>query len=140
MPKRFKREGKRYQLTFEDGDLDGFECTMRGISLEQFIEMSALEMALQTPDGRTPENIEKQFTFIGSLLVGWNLDAEDDTPVPASYEGLKSQDFEFVKQLMKAYMGAVAVVPKDSDSDSNDGGTSPERSLGLAHLSQSRAS
>ena len=140
MTRRFKREGKRYQLTFEDGDLDGFECIMRGISLEQFIDVTALETELQTPEGRTPENIEKQFSFIGSLLVSWNLDDEDGNPVPATYEGLRAQDFEFVMQVMKAYMNALAVVPKDSDSDSSAGGTSPERSLGLAGQSKSRAS
>jgi hypothetical protein len=138
--KRYKREPKRYDLTFEDGDLDGFECSMRGVSLERFVEITVLSSTLETPEGRTPENIERQFTILGELLVSWNLDDEHNQPVPCTYDGLKKQDFSFVMAILKGWMTAVASVPKASDDDLSSGATSPERSLGLVSQSQSQAS
>ena len=136
--KRFRKEPKRYALTFEDGELDGFECTMGAVTLGQFTEMTALADQLATPEGRTPENIEAQFVFMAGLLVEWNLDDACDQPVPPTYEGLKTLEFDFVQQILKGYMTAIASVPKDSGETSNGGGISPERSLGLAAVSASR--
>src|SRR5271170_3737320 len=94
--KRFKKEPRRYALTFEDGDLDGFECTMGAVSLAQFTDMTRLADELSTPAGRTPANIEAQFTFMARLLVSWNLDDDEDEPVPADYAGLQTLEFSFV--------------------------------------------
>jgi hypothetical protein len=138
--KRFKREPRLYEINFEDGDLDGFEIIMRGVSLEGFIEIAQLSAALETPEGRTPENIEAQFTILAELLVEWNLDDAEDNPVPATYDGLKTQDFSDVMKIMGGYMQAIASVPKASENDSNSGGISQEQSLGLASLSSVPAS
>ena len=138
--KRFRQQTKRYDITFEDGDLDGFECTMGGVSLERFVEITVLSTTLETPEGRTPENIERQFTILGELLISWNLDDEQGNAVPCDYDGLKKQDFGFVMAILKGWMTAVASVPKASQDDSNSGGPSPERSLGLAKQSRSQAS
>jgi hypothetical protein len=135
--KRFRREKKLYALNFESDELDGFECLMGGVSLERFIEITQLSAALETPEGRTPENIERQFTVIGELLVSWNLDDEDGTEVPCDYEGLKKQDFGFVMAIMGGYMQAIASVPKASNSESPSGETSEELSLGLGSASRS---
>jgi hypothetical protein len=128
----YKREQKKYLLSFEDEDMEGFECLMAGVSLEKFIEITQLSAALETPEGRTPENIEKQFTVIGELIVRWNLEDEDGEPVAADFGGLKKQDFGFVMQIMSGYMQAIASVPKASNSDSSSGGKSEEElMLGL---------
>jgi hypothetical protein len=137
---RFKREKKLYKLKFEDGDLDGFECYAAGTTLERFIEITQLSGLLETPEGRTAENIEKQYTLFAQYLQSWNLDGDDDQPVPCTYEGLKSQDLEFVLTIMRADLAAVAAVPGDLGKDSPSGETSPEASLRLASASQSLAS
>jgi hypothetical protein len=140
MAKGFKLQSKLYQITFEDGDLDGLECTLKGVSLERFLELVTAADELTTPEGRTPENIEAQFSTLGELLTAWNLQDDDDEPVPPSYEALKKFDLSYVQQIMRAYMQAFSTVPKASDDDSPSGETSPERSLGLARQSRSRAS
>ena len=138
--KRFRRERKLYQLTFDDPELDGFECVMSGVSLDRFIEISALAAELETPAGRTRENIEAQFTTLAASLVEWNLDDEDGNPVPCDYDGLADQDFDFVMAIMLGWMKAISQVSVPLDSGSSSGETSPEASLGLASLSRSRAS
>ena len=137
--KRFRREKKFFDLTFETDDLAGFECRMAGVSLERFIEITKLANALQTPEGRTPENVERQFTIVGELLVDWNLD-DDNGEVPCDYEHLKKEDFGFVQQIMAGYMQAMAGVPKASEDDSSSGGTSEQLSLGLGSASSAQGS
>ena len=138
--KRFRRERKLYQLSFEDPELDGFECVMSGVSLDAFIDISALAAELETPAGRTKENIEAQFTTLAASLVEWNLDDDEGQPVSCDYDGLKAQDFDFVMKIMLGWMQALSSVPESLGKDSSSGGTSQEQSLGLAAVSRSQAS
>lgn len=140
MAKGFKLQPKHYQLTFEDGDLDGLVCEFKGLPLGEWLEFVALIETTSTPEGRTAENIETQFTTLAGLLVSWNLQDADDQPVPPSYEALKTFDLTYVRQMMREYTRAFTAVPKASNENSDSGGTSPERSLGLARQSKSRAS
>ena len=138
--KRFRRERKLYQLNFEDPELDGFECVMSGVSLERFVDITALAAELETPEGRTKENIEAQFTTLAGSMVSWNLDDDDGKPISCDYEGLRVQDFDFVMKIMLGWMQALASVPKASENGSPSGGISREQSLGLASVSRSQAS
>ena len=138
--KRFKREKKLYHLNFEAEELAGFECYAGGTTLEQFVELTALAEDMKTPEGRTKENIRKQFTTFADYLQSWNLDDDDDQPVPCTYEGLATQDFDFVMAIMMAWMSAIASVAAPLAGPSPSGGTSPEASLQLASLSESLAS
>lgn len=140
MTSTFHLQSKLYRLTFEDGDLAGFACTLKGVSLEEFLGLSMTAEQLATPAGRTRKNIEAQFAALGDLITEWNLVDADDDPVPVSYDELKKFDFSYVNRIMKAYMRAVSSVPKASNDDSSSGGTSPERSLGLAKSSRSQES
>jgi hypothetical protein len=136
----FKLQPKLYQVTFEDGDLDGLVCKFKGLSLEEYIAFVTLAESVTTPEGRTPENIEKQFVTLAELLVSWNLEDDDDQPVEPSYEALKKFDLTLVRQIMRGYTRAFTSVPKASNETSPSGETSPERSLGLARQSRSQAS
>lgn len=138
--KRYQRERKQYHLQFEDDDMAGFECLMTGVSLKEFIEISALAAQLEEPDGRTQENIRKQYQTLANCLIEWNLDDDKGKPVPCTYDGLARQDFDFVMQIMLGWMKAISSVSPPLQDDSNSGATSQERSLGLAGLSRSQAS
>ena len=138
--KRYKREPKKYDLTFEGGDLDGFECIMSGVSLDDFLDLASLESALSTPEGRTRENIERQFSVLGEHMASWNLDDDDDKPVPCTYEQLRTFDFDFALAIFRGWMRAMHTVPDDLGKESDSGGTSQEASLGLAKQSQNLGS
>jgi hypothetical protein len=135
----FKLQPKLYQVTFEDGDLDGLVCKFKGLSLDEYLAFVALAETVATPEGRTPENIERQFTTLAGLLVSWNLE-DDNGPVEPSYAALKTFDLTYVKQIMRGYTRAFTAVPKDSSETSPSGEISPERSLGLGRQSRSQAS
>lgn len=138
--KRFRRERKLYQLTFEAEELDGFECIMAGVSLDKFVEITALAAVLETEEGRTRKNIEAQFTTLAACLESWNLDDDDGKPIPCDYEGLRIQDFDFVMAIMLGWMGAIASVPKASSETSPSGVISAVPPPGLGSASKSRAS
>lgn len=131
MAKGFKAQPMRYQVTFEDSDLDGLECVFRGMPLGEFIELVRLGDLLATREGRTPENIEAQYVRLSELLLSWNLEDDDDKPVKPAYEALQALDFRYVQQIMRGYMRAFTAVPKASNGDSPSGETSPEQSLQL---------
>lgn len=142
--KRFKREKRTYLLRFdpeEFPDLDGFECYCRGATLEQFVGVAALSETLKTEEGRTEDNIRKQYEVFARFLQSWNLDDDDDQPVPCTYEGLATLEVDFVLAIQAAWQQALAGVPKASSETSPSGDQSgAESRLQLATLSGSLAS
>jgi len=128
----YKRQPRLYRLTFDDdSELGGFECTLKGVSVDEFLTLSMAADVLKTPAGRTRENVEAQFVMLASLTTAWNLVGDDDKPVPVSYDALKTFDYAYVNRILRAYIRAVSQVPKDSNSDSPPGGPSQEEQLGL---------
>lgn len=142
--KRFKREKRQYLLRFDPEqfpDLEGFECVCTGATLEQFVGVAALSEVLKTEDGRTEENIRKQYEVFARFLKSWNLDDDDDEPVPCTYEGLASLEIDFVLAIQAAWQQALASVPKASNENLPSGDQSgAESRLQLASLSENLAS
>lgn len=137
----FKREPQLIRLNFEDvAELSGFQCTMRSVSLEEFLEISELMDSLKTPAGRTKENVRRAYEVIGELLYSWNLVGDDDQPVPADYDHLKKLDFRFFSLISNGFVQANSAPPKGSSTRSAGGGPSAEEStLGLEMSSPSPA-
>jgi hypothetical protein len=129
---------KIYKLVFADEEFDGLEVRARGLTTAELLEMKSLE-----PSGDETEDAEKlqrQIELFAGKLVSWNLETPGGQAVPASLDGVKSQDLEFVLQIIDAWMRAVISVPGPLGDRSNGGGTFPEASLPMEPLSASRAS
>lgn len=94
----------------------------------------------ENKDSYTREDMEEVFGEFAKVLVSWNLEDEDGEPVPTTYEGLMSYDFQFVLAVVLGWMQAVAGVPTPLDRPSRDGGPSLVESLPMEPLSQSRVS
>ena len=137
MAKRFKREKKLYHLNFENiPELRGFECICTGTTLQRFVEFAAL-----SEQTRNEENVKRQFELFAECLVSWNLDDENDEAVPCTYEGLASQELDFIQAIMGAWMREIASVNAPLAEGSSSGEISQEElSLELAKLSESHAS
>jgi hypothetical protein len=61
----------------------------------------------------------------------------ENDPVPATKEGLLTQDQDLVMAIINAYSGAVGSVDSDLGKDSNSGGNFPEVSIPMDPLSKS---
>lgn len=129
----FKR--RNVKLTFADGPYEGLEVTCRSVSIEGLISLSDIAGmspgdALTESDKESLRSIAKQFS---ELLISWNFEEEDGTPVAADVEGLAS-DFPMLLHLVGAYTEQIAGIPGPLDRRSTSGSQSLEGSLPMAPL------
>lgn len=115
----FRPEPRRYKLTF-DGDLEGLEVRVKSLTVRKFAEMGEATDA-------------ELLAMLADALVEWNLEAEDGTPVPATLEGIESQDSNLITRLISAWRTALTSVPPTSPLRSQNGAAD----LDLAALSRS---
>jgi hypothetical protein len=91
-------------------------------------------------DQLTPEDLALVSDFFGGFakyLVEWNLENDDDTPVPATVEGLQSQDLGFVMRIVQAWLEGVQAAAPPLPQPSSSGRPSLEGSLPMEPLSSS---
>jgi hypothetical protein len=113
-----------YKLDFEgDEQFDGLEVRVRRASIAQFLKLQKLGNEVDASDD--PEVIGKLIGEFSEFLVSWNLETDDDKPVPATYEGLMDQDLGMVMRIFSEWMSAVAEVPDPLEGSSTSGATSP---------------
>lgn len=132
------RPGKKiYNLRFAD-EYDGLVVRANSATVEEFLAMQALVSSDDVENAvEATEDLLKRFA---GFLVEWNVEQDDGTPVPATYEGVKKQDFAFINMIIWAWMEALASVDNPLNRGSSAGDNSLELSLGLASASQSQMS
>lgn len=140
----YKPQKTEYELSFEDGDLAGLEVRARGIPLGQFLDMVSLADEAQQNAGKVgPDAVRKMLDFLvafADVLVSWNVEDEDGAPVPANLDGVRTQEFPFVLEIVKVWMGAAAGVSGPLEQTSNDGSLSEMALIPTETLSSSLAS
>lgn len=132
-----------YKLVFDDPSMEGLEVRARSVKLKQMLKM----MHLTGKDERNTGQVEEMLDIFASALVSWNLEDEmlDESgeptgvklPVPANREGLESQDFDFVFEIILAWMGAVMSVAGPLGQRLTSGAQSLEASMPMETLSPS---
>lgn len=148
----YKRAKKIYRLKFEDPEMEGLEVDTTGASIDEFTALTDLtDLSEFAVDGVeiTKENlaqvagaaakVDDLFRAFAKHLVSWNLEDDgsdgDAIPVPATFEGVKSQDAEFILELIAAWMEAVGGVSGPKDRRSNGGKPSLAASIPMETLS-----
>ena len=130
----FKPREKIYTLDFSGTELDGLLITTVPISAEQFYAVSEIADASKNNSefvkGLTPEFI--------SVVREWNLENEDDTPVPVTAEALfRRLEFKDVTVILDAWLEAMVGVSSPLDQPSSGGDLSLVESLPMEPLSPS---
>lgn len=134
----YVRSPKIYKLVFADPEMDGLEVRARSVDVGSFVTITKLASFVDSAGDVSPEKLEKVgelFERFAEVLVDWNLEERlDDVirPVPATKDGLFSQDLDFVLLVIRAWMDAVADVPGPLDQRSPGGSLSLEVSLPMA--------
>jgi hypothetical protein len=119
-----RRKRTLYRLTFADEDMDGLEVTARAPTMDGL--MSLAGAAATAADGKTSmADVRAMLRDFAGYLTEWNREDEDGNPVPATYEGLASEEQSFVMKVIKAYTDAVSVAPP-LPGGSGDGGNTPD--------------
>lgn len=125
----YKPKRKTYTLKFEDPEMDGLVVRTRGRTVDDAIAFQA---------GLPYEEALERFA---DIVIDWNVLDEDDNPVPATAEGMRTLDEEFLVAVMGAFNQAINGVSGPLEKPSNDGEiTEIEASMKMAPLSSSLAS
>lgn len=141
MGQGFQRKKKIYKLIFADEEMQGLEVRCTSISIEKMLELTSLAgLAGKPPSEYTPEDyasIDTVFQAFAGALVSWNLLDEDGEPVPPTFEGVKTQDIDFIDVVIKAWMERVAGISDPLARNSTAGQRSLEASIPMETLSPS---
>lgn len=129
----YRRQPKVYRLVFDEHP--GLIVRARSASVAMVLEVTELQNA--TLDQVVAEQL---FRLFAAQLLSWNLETEEGEQVPATYEGLVTEEWEFVLMIIMSWMEAVTGVSAPLDQPSNGGGPSLVESLPMELLSPSRAS
>lgn len=137
----YVRERRNYRLIFADEEYAGLEVVARSASVAAYrriAEMASKPFSMP-PTADDLIEIDNLYRAFADQLVSWNLEERDDdgavTAVPATLDGLQSQDLDFAMAIILAWMEAVGGVAAPLDSASSSGAM--EASLPMEVLSPS---
>ncbi|MFI8448252.1 hypothetical protein [Streptomyces erythrochromogenes] len=131
----YKPKRKIYNLDFAGTDYEGLQVAVRGLNTGQYIDL--FDAKAEAEGGGETNQL---LTIMASRLVSWNIEDDDDQPVPATIDGIKTQDLDLNLAIVNAWTKAMAGVPDPLEQPSTDGGPFPEASIPMAELSPSLAS
>ena len=130
----YKPKRTIYKLDFSQTEYAGLEVAVRAGSIGDLLGLQELAGAGEM----TAEEARQMFAGFAALLVSWNVEDGDDKPVPATYEGVASQEPDFVKAIVTAFFVNVAGTPPPLPDGSNSGGNSvADSTAALANSSRS---
>lgn len=123
----------------EDTPHPGMEVRVRSAGVGVYRRLAAFaSTALAHPlTVEQLQMLDDAHGLLGELLVAWNLEEEDGTPIPATADGLRGLEASLVADILLEWMRAVAGVPAPLVRPSTDGDRSVEASLTMEPLSTS---
>jgi hypothetical protein len=125
----YKPKRKLITLDFEGTKHDGLEVTMRGLTVGEELELD--DMRGKDSNGR------RIFEMMAGLLHEWNVEDENGQPVPATFEGVCTQDSVFIMEILDALQTANSGVSDPLPESSPSGEPSPVASIPMEPLSAS---
>lgn len=115
------RQRKIYKLVFEDPEMAGLEVRATSVPLGQFVKLTKLATKKKDAE-ETASDTEELFKAFSDALIGWNLEDESGSPIPATLNGIYAQDFDFVFEIITAWMNSIASVTGPLAQKSSGGG------------------
>ena len=132
---------RTYRLAFADPEYEGLEVVCRSMSVNDMLDMAALAQGVdETNLAASMAQVRRLFEMFASSLKSWNIEDDDDTPVPATYDGVMSQDLSVMLKVVMSYIEATASVPPPLAQESSGGARLAEGSIPMETLSVSRLS
>ncbi|MEJ8671859.1 hypothetical protein WKI71_36500 [Streptomyces sp. MS1.AVA.1] len=120
---------KIYNLDFTGTDYEGLEVSMRGLTVGEELELDDL----RGKDGGG----RRVFEMLTGLLKSWNVEDDQSRPVPATFEGVCTQDAAMVTAILNAAQEAASGVPDPLPQSSADGEPSLVASIPMETFSPS---
>lgn len=112
----YKPKFKVHDLTFGP-EFDGLEVTARGVSVGEFLEITA---------GIT---LDRAYELFAENLISWNLEDDEDKPIPAAREEVLKLDRLLIDQIVDVWIDALQKVAAPLEPSSNGGEPSVAASI-----------
>lgn len=134
-----------YRLEFDGDEFNGLVVRVRALTFNEWLEeRDILAMRWVYDTELTDEERDRKADALHSLfadhLVDWNL-CSDGEPVPATLEGLRSQEALFIGQIISAWRNnALGVISRPLEQPSSSGDPLEELQIPMEPLSESLAS
>jgi len=107
---------------------EGLSVRMKSIS---FGKVRKLIAATETADDG---NFDELLASIGNGIVSWNLEDENGAEIPATEDALNDQDFEFVLDIVQAWLGCMVGVSEDLGKGLTNGSQFPGQPVTMEAL------
>ncbi len=127
---KFKRN-KTYLLAWEEGEFKGLEVLTRSIPTGRYLEL----MKELRGDNAT----EAAVLGMADFIIEWNLEDENDQPVPCTREGIMTVDLELITAVTRAWQNTIGGTDVPKDETSSSGSQLVEASLPMETSWESRA-
>ena len=137
----FERIVKVFTLTFPDGKYEGLEVRMRSLTTDQFLDVTELAdfAGGKKAISESAPELRKLCGWVADNMRSWNLE-DDGQPVPVSLAALMDQEFEFVMDIVGAWLTGLGGTPPPLPASSNGTGRHLEASIPMVPLSPSLSS
>ena len=135
----FEAPGTGNVLDFTGTPYEGLEVTVDSASiglLTDIMESYEALTAEKVDVKAAMPVIDKLLRLFGELLESWNVERRGE-PVPATYEGMRMLDVNFVLAIIGAWLTGTTGADEELGKDSPSGGTSQEALTAAAALSSS---
>lgn len=149
------KRNKLLKLSFEEAhELHGLEVQIRPAKMKLITEIASLDKSTEDISqllcevcqrGEFNDSGNPSAECLGGILesfVGylhsWNLEDENDQPVPSNMVGVLDQDIELILYLLESWAEATGSVPEALKAKSTAGEQSPVASEAMDLLSQSQ--
>jgi hypothetical protein len=117
----YEPERTLYKLDFSQTKHNGLQVTTASVTMGELLEFAGMADAAE--GGRDAKAGQVLLERFASVLEDWNV-TRGGEPVPATYEGLLSQEFGFVMFVISAWISEMAQAPPPLPGSSSSGGTS----------------
>jgi len=137
----YRPSRRTFRLRFEDDQYDGLVVKVRSTSVGRLLEV--MELLALDIEALTAEDVQRfagVFDALAEVLVEWNVEDDVGQPVPATLDGIKHQDIDFVMDILMVWFQALVQAPAPLPATSSAGGPSAVPPLPMEPLSPSRAS
>lgn len=121
-----------YKVVFEEGhEYHGVEVKLRGVGMGRLLKLGKMVSKVDTDDIDAMISLleEDFFREVAASLISWNLEDENDEPIPATYESLVDDDLlppGLILTVVKRWVDTMGNVDDSLGKDSTSGKTSPE--------------
>lgn len=128
----FEPQRRLFELDFSETEYAGLKVTTKSVPVKSLKKIIGLADQVDDADdvdaAAVLALIDDLFARFAKVLVSWNV-TEGGEPVPATADGLDSQDLTFAMTVIFAWIKTITAAPPPLLAASPGGGTPPEASL-----------